>query len=1054
MLGASVWLSAGSLATAQSRPQELLMQFSYERVIDEMVVAYYDGETVYLPVGALFEQLQIEARVDAEERTIRGFFIDPEATYHIDAGAGTTIVDGTTFSFAEDDVVAGRLDLYVRAELLDAWFNLAFTPDLRDLELSLDTPHRGPRVAAVKRKRRQERLNNMLEDRSRPPVRFFRDRKWIGGGVLDYTLSARQRSEFDNDYAYQLRSGVELLGGDLEGGLQGQKLRSGWQTERTDLRWRYTLHRSSVLSRIRVGDSFTNGLQNVPYTGIKLSNEPMAPRTRFSTYTIEEQTGPNWTVEVYVNGKLDGVTTADEGGRYTYDIPLRYGATSIRLREYGPKGGYFEATRRVNLPFSLLPPGEVEYEFYTGRRRVVGDGVVQGTAAVGLSERLTARAGVDYVGTPLRAPLVYGGAALRIGSAYVASVRATPGFQTRLGLNAVYPSQRRFDIQYTHYHGTSVGSLYNPTGLMQELATDVYLPWRVGGQQVTVQWSGQVSRTDSYTDLQAFPRLSIGLGPLGMAGARFRAWNRMRDGSLEPIRGDLTLDHFYWVPRNKSIPGLLRGVSLRSRLTYDTRFDQWRSGRINIARRLGSFARVRFTMGRDFRSGFNFGGVRLSLTLPQTRAVTEARQRDGRLQTTQRLRGSIGFDHTHDRFVFSDRQWVGESAASVRFFIDENGNGVHDRMEQVIESEAYYKRPVPTRQGNDRVIRSQGLIPYAIHSIDLTNAGPENPKWSPRYTTFSFRTDPNVFKPLDIPVFVGGTVEGNVTWLYKGKQTPAKGFTVHLTGVNSDYAASFPVFSDGTYYGYRIPPGTYHARVDRGQMRTYGLVAEPPRRTVRIEPKEGGDRVTGVDFILMSPDARKKYLAERRGPPARYIVHLGTFRSIDEARRFVGTLRNTQSFMTAVDRNLHGPLNIRRESTRQYVVETDSFRVRWKPARLVTHLQTDPAFADIFMIEADVLDPSTPPDYQFGVQAGTYSTRSRAKVAQRRILERVSIPVRATIAEDPIDGAYKLIFNAGSTREEAQRLRTWLSDRAGILDTYVIALPARFLPGFREEEGG
>jgi hypothetical protein len=75
-------------------------------------------------------------------------------------------------------------------------------------------------------------------------------------------------------------------------------------------------------------------------------------------------------------------------------------------------------------------------------------------------------------------------------------------------------------------------------------------------------------------------------------------------------------------------------------------------------------------------------------------------------------------------------------------------------------------------------------------------------------------------------------------------------------------------------------------------------------------------------------------------------------------------------------------------------------------------------------------------------------------VAQRRILERVSIPVRATIAEDPIDGAYKLIFNAGSTREEAQRLRTWLSDRAGILDTYVIALPARFLPGFREEEGG
>jgi hypothetical protein len=231
-------------------------------------------------------------------------------------------------------------------------------------------------------------------------------------------------------------------------------------------------------------------------------------------------------------------------------------------------------------------------------------------------------------------------------------------------------------------------------------------------------------------------------------------------------------------------------------------------------------------------------------------------------------------------------------------------------------------------------------------------------------------------------------------------------------------------------------------------MRTYGLVAEPPRRTVRIKAKKDGDRVTGVDFILMSPDARKKYLAERRAPPARYIVHLGTFRSIDEARRFVGTLRNTQSFMTAVDRNLHGPLNIRREATRQYVVETDSFRVRWKPARLVTHLQTDPAFADVFMIEADVLDPTAPPNYQFGVQAGTYSTRSRAKVALQRLQEKISIPFRATIAEDPIDGAHKLILNAGATRKEAQQLRTWLSEREGILDTYVIALPARFLPGF------
>jgi hypothetical protein len=125
--------------------------------------------------------------------------------------------------------------------------------------------------------------------------------------------------------------------------------------------------------------------------------------------------------------------------------------------------------------------------------------------------------------------------------------------------------------------------------------------------------------------------------------------------------------------------------------------------------------------------------------------------------------------------------------------------------------------------------------------------------------------------------------------------------------------------------------------------------------------------------------------------------------------------------------------------------------VRWKPARLVTHLQTNPAFADVFMIEADILDPESPTTFQFGVQAGTYSTRSRAKVALTRLKKKITIPFRAVIAEDPVDGAHKLILNVGSSREEAQRFRTWLSEREGILDTYVIALPERFLPGTQEE---
>ncbi len=1046
LFGLCAAAAIGPPARAQSEPQEMLLEFSYQHVVHDMVLAFQEEGAVYLPVGALFNQLQIECRVDVEGRTVRGFFIDPDATYHIDASAGTAVVGGREMAFDTNDVLVSQRDIFVRPELLRAWFELDFTPDLRELKLSLSTPHRVPRVAAAERERQQNRINELLDGPPRPPLRFARDRKWIGGGVVDYTLTAREYAQTPNAYAYRLRGGIEVLGGDLEGGVQGQDQGLGWRARRTDLRWRYVLHNWPYLRRVRVGDVFSNGLRNVPYTGLKLSNAPMAPRERFGTHTIEEQTGPRWDVELYVDGELSAITTADEDGRYTFDLPLEYGGARIELREYGPKGGFDRKVRQINLPHTLLPPGEVEYALYAGPRRYEHGTVLQGTAAAGLSKRLTAEVGLDYIGGAVARPLPIAGLTARLGHSYVTSLHAAPGHHTRLALSAIYPSQRRFELQYTHFQRPTQRTLYNPNAFNHELQSSVHLPWRIFGRRLTTQWTSQITQTDDYLDLQAFPRASLSLGRLGIFGGRYRYWNRVRDGNVTPIRGDLTLDYLFWMPRSKVLPALLRGVSLRSRFTYDTRFEQWRTGEVSLARRLSSVARVRLTMGRNFRGGFNFGSLRLSLTFPYARAYSETRRTDARTQATQQISGSIGFDHTHDRFVFSERHWVGKSATAVRFFIDENGNGAYDPRERVIESEVYYDRPVPTRNGSDDVVRSQGLLPYAVHSIDLTNAGPENPKWSPRYTAFSFRSDPNVFKPLDVPVFVGGTVEGEVRWLHAGKQHPAKGFTVHLRSTETDFEASMPVFSDGSFYAYRIPPGTYHARVDRRQLKTYGMISEPPRRTVRVRALKDGDRVTGVDFVVMSPDNRQQYLAERQGPPARYIVHLGTFQTLDEAQRFVGTLRNTQAFLTAAERNLHGPLNIRHEADRGYIVETDSFRVRWRPARLVTHLQTDPAFADIYMIEADVLNPSTPPDYRYGVQAGTYSTRSRAEAVLARLRRKITLPFRATIAEDPIDGAYKLILNVGTSRDEALRFRTWLARRERILDTYVIALPARFLP--------
>ena len=105
-------------------------------------------------------------------------------------------------------------------------------------------------------------------------------------------------------------------------------------------------------------------------------------------------------VELYVNNVLVNYTKADASGFFTFDVPLVYGNSSIKLRFYGPWGEEKTREQNVSIPFNFLPLHQFEYTASAG---VVDDDQKSKLARLnlnyGLGTHITVGGGVEYLST-------------------------------------------------------------------------------------------------------------------------------------------------------------------------------------------------------------------------------------------------------------------------------------------------------------------------------------------------------------------------------------------------------------------------------------------------------------------------------------------------------------------------------------------------------------------------------------------------------------------------------------------------------------------------------
>ncbi|MCA1801224.1 MAG: OmpA family protein [Rhodothermaceae bacterium] len=841
---------------------EAFLKFRFRSVVNTFVTGWYRDDTFYLPLSGLFGSLQIDYNWDASSGQIHGFFIDPDQRYSFDPATRIITLGDDQFQLSSRQIIVRDADFYLTPDVFSEVFGLGFAINFQRMTLTLTTGHILPVEKTDQRRRSRERSGTATILQPHYDLRFGREKASFDGMFLDYNLAWNQSMISDNRSG-RFGYGAELLGGDIQGFFSFSNNNSDTRYENRDIRWRYAFDRSDI-SYLAAGEVYSRGLTSNSFYGVQVSNEPIEPRRFFGDYQVQGFAGHDHDVEMFVNGRLVSYMNAGETGYYNFTLPVTYGSALVNIRKYGPSGTYSETSRRVNVPSSLLRPGEFTYHADAGWLSRTpgrsgfssGDFMTQTSAGYGLNEHLTLRSGIEYFENS-GSPVFFGSASARLFDQYLFHSDVVPGHFYRFSGNVQYPGFTSVQLSATSWE---TGSIYNIGGLRNEQQGSLFLPLLRNKLPLSLRFSG--SRTDfgSQTMYQydtgliaRYRRLNIQAGYretlFHNSGGTIRQ-NRLLTGSL-----------FYMFENRPSVPAPLRTLMVRAQMRYTVQQDRFESITLTIDRRLGKFGRFSTGVERNFARRGDFFFLSLTFDFPQLR--TSGNYRSGRNDyiMNHQVQGSVGYDSGFNRLVLDNRQNVGQAGAAIRMLItDGNGGGTVATGSSVIPAEAIrFRQTTSSRLHDDGVSRVTHLMPYTRYSIEILTDRIKNPLLIPEFTEFSFVTDPNGFKQIDIPLVMSGEVDGSVTVLDRnGNTSGANGLRVVLFEKNRRTREVLPAYSDGTFYKLGVHPGSYIIYPDSMQLQMLDMVSEPPYYEFDLEALPEGDYAEMLDFRLlnrMHPDS-------------------------------------------------------------------------------------------------------------------------------------------------------------------------------------------------------
>ncbi|TWF45703.1 hypothetical protein FHW36_1011634 [Chitinophaga polysaccharea] len=814
------------------------------------ISAVINNDSAYLSVTDLFNFLKIKNIATPHMDSVYGFFITEKAPFLIDKKNSVIRYGEKLTPLNKNDMVGTETSIYLSTGCLASVFGLTCQFSFRSLSVKLETRQELPAIREMRQEMMRKNISRLKGELKADTIIGPRH-PMFSIGTADWSVVATQRPETNaNDTWVNLALGGMVLGGETNVSLNYNNYAQSqlpfshdtlsavkpFDQRQQYYRWRYVNNDNSLLRQVIAGKIFVPSVASIfdPIVGVQFTNSPTSYRRSYGSYTLSNYTDPGWTVELYVNNALVDYTTADAAGFYTFQVPLVYGNSIVKLRFYGPWGEERSREENISIPFNFLPLHEFEYTASAG---VVEDGhnsfFFRLQMNYGASRKLTLGAGMEYLSSITKGKLMpFVTASMRMTPNLLLSADYTYGVRGRGILTYRMPSNLQFELYYTRYKKGQQAIIYN---YVEERKFIISKPFITKG-------------------FSFYNRLT--LNQIIMPDTRYTTAEWLISGAVARVGVNVSTYAIFLKPEpafvysNLALTFRLPGAIIATpQLQYQYNTNSVMAMRCELGKYLFRHGYVNVSYERNYKSDITNVGVGLRYDFAFSQIGFSAWKGTNMSTLVESARGSLIYDDKTRSVGFSNRTSVGTGGVVLVPFLDLNGNDRRDPGEPKA-----YGLKVNCNAGrilqnfHDTTIRIVNLEPYEYYFIELAKNSFENVAWRIKKPAISVAIDPNQMKLIEVPVSIMGEVSGKLLLDGQDSQNGMGRLTVSFYKNDTTLVARAQTESDGYFDYMGLPPGAYTARIDTVQLQKQGMAAEVVKLPFTIRFRMEGDVVEGLIF--------------------------------------------------------------------------------------------------------------------------------------------------------------------------------------------------------------
>ena len=822
-----------------SAAEEIVMRLKYAGFIDEMVIAHYKDEKVFLPLIEIFSILQLNHNFDNETKIFSGTKYDKAKTnFKFDLTNNTLKLGDEIINIPKSSISKSELEYFLNKETLEKLIGMDIEIDMKNLTVRLTSDFILPMFQRMINEKNLSFYKNSQSEKSYPLL-FNRERRYLSGGFLDYSATSNYVKDQSPYYSFSFGLGAEVLGGDIQMTSQQTFLDNKITYSELRYKWRYAFLNNDYVSNVSLGHNNSFGLQSYNFKGIQISNEPLEARRLYGKYEVEEKTKPLWKIEVYHNNQLIDILQADEKGNYSFLIPFSYGTTLLELHQIGPHGELEIKNKLYQIPIEQVPKGRLDYSTSFGQIINTKDYIFQSDAAYGISNWLTTKIGTDVFTNDIESSSIYSNTTARLFDGYIANLTIAPNAFHELSLNSIFTDLASFSVGAKIYEQNEK---LNPSKIKNEIEGNVFLPVRLDQNMMSFLLRGR------FTDYSSTKRTDISLRTF----YNFRSFSpsieldyyNVDNGfrNYESTYLNLRLNYSLYIPSP-----IFSGNIIDARYIYDLMKSESESMSISVSTTVLQKFRVQISHTNNFNNSYSDTQLRVVFDLPFFRSNTTVSKN----VMSQSFIGSVNYNQHLKEFNYYNRGMIGRSAATFKFFVDKNKNEHYDEGENLIPNMDIQINSIGNKKRVDEGnIIVNDLESYSQYDVKLVDRYNKNPLWFPYKDKFSFISDPHQFKEIEIPFYEAAEVFGTVSKNTHDKLVPISGVNIIFEENETLEITKIKTMSDGSFYQYGLKPGKYRIYLDQAQLDRLGLTSIPADYDSSIQSISNEEEFTEFNFIL------------------------------------------------------------------------------------------------------------------------------------------------------------------------------------------------------------